>query len=236
MKLICIPFAGGSSVVFSKWHRLLSEDIEILNIELAGRGRRFQEKCYDNVEEAVDDIYQIVLPVLTGEEPYAIFGHSMGSLLAFELCHRIQEYNHRLPVAVFFSAKSAPHLPPKEQVHLFEKERFIEKVFSLGGTPEQLLNNRDLLDLYLPSIRADYKLVETYKFQKRSNLLNIPFYVFYGDEDDIKIDEMQGWKIHTSQTCRWYEFKGGHFFIQPQENRVVTLIDDILSNQFVRNR
>ncbi|WP_350301786.1 thioesterase II family protein [Peribacillus frigoritolerans] len=107
---------------------------------------------------------------------------------------------------------------------------FYREGFNLGGTPEQLINNKELLDLYLPSIRADYKLVETYKFQERLSLLNIPFYVFYGDKDDIKMDELQEWKIHTSQTCRWYEFIGGHFFIYSQENRVVTLIDDILSN------
>ncbi len=225
-----MPYAGGSSVVFSKWKEHFEPEIEILNIELAGRGRRFQEDCYEQVEEAVSDIYHILRPMLLSNEPYAIFGHSMGSLLAFELCHKIQEENHKLPIAVFFSAKSAPHLPPKEQVHLLEKERFIQKVFSLGGTPKQLLDNRELLDLYLPSIRADYKLVETYKFKERKNLLDIPFYIFYGDKDDISMDKLKGWELHGSKECRWYEFIGGHFFIQSQEYRVTALIDSLLNN------
>nr|WP_285846751.1 thioesterase domain-containing protein [Priestia koreensis] len=226
-----MPFAGGSSRSFAKWSNLLVPNIEIIDIELAGRGKRFQEECYKSVKEAIDNIYQILHPVFTGSEPYAIFGHSMGGLLAFELCYKIQELNHIPPIAAFFSAKSAPHLAGKKKVHLFEKKRFIQHLFELGGTPKQLLNNEEFLDLYLPYIRSDYKMIETYQFEKRSSLLNIPFHILYGDRDEIKMNQLTGWKEYTNMTCQLYEFFGGHFFIQSQEKEVVSLIESILTGK-----
>ncbi|MCC2328542.1 MULTISPECIES: thioesterase II family protein [Bacillus cereus group] len=227
MKLICLPYAGGSASIFNQWRDSLLPEIEIKNIELAGRGKRSREACYTNVLDAVEDIYSIIDKELD-DEPYAIFGHSMGSLLAFELGHKIQKENHRMPEAFFFSGKSAPNLPAKEIVHEYEEERFIEKVFSLGGTPAELMDHKDLLNIYLPIIRADYKVVETYKFQEDRNKLKTPFYILYGDKDEITLDEVLAWENHTSKSCRWYEFYGGHFFIKKQERLVLDLINRIL--------
>ncbi|MED3024758.1 MULTISPECIES: thioesterase II family protein [Bacillus cereus group] len=230
MKIICLPYAGGSASIFNRWSDLLLPEIRIENIEIAGRGKRSREACYTNVLDVVEDIYSIVEKGLD-DEPYVIFGHSMGGLLAFELGHKIQQENRRLPEAYFFSGKSAPNLPTKEIVHEFEEERFIDRIFSLGGTPAELLHHKDLLDIYLSIIRADYKVVETYEFPENRDRLNTPFYILYGDKDVINLDEILAWENHTSKSCKWYEFYGGHFFIKNQENRVLNLVNRILTEE-----
>ncbi|KEK20053.1 thioesterase II family protein [Bacillus gaemokensis] len=227
MKLICLPYAGGSAAIFNGWKASLLSEITLENVELAGRGKRYRENFYTSVFEVVEDIYSIIHKELD-DSPYAIFGHSMGSLLAFELGHKIQQEKRRIPEAFFFSGKAAPNFLNQENVHLYEKERFIKKIFSLGGTPAELMKYKVLLDRYLPIIRADYKIVETYKFQDNRPLLNTPFYIFYGDEDTITLDKIKAWENYTSKSCEWFKFDGNHFFIKQQERLVINLINKIL--------
>ncbi|WP_242292477.1 thioesterase domain-containing protein [Bacillus cereus group sp. BfR-BA-01441] len=230
MKLICLPYAGSSARVFNTWRNTLLPEIEIKNIELSGRGKRIRETCYKNIADAVEDIYNIIDKEID-DSPYIIFGHSMGSILAFELGHKIQQENRRMPEAFFFSGKPAPDQTIKEFVHLYKDVDLIGKIFKLGGTPPELIQNKKLLDIYLPIIRADYKIVETYKFQDKKKKLNAPFYILYGNKDEFALHEILAWKNHTSKYCTFYEFDGGHFFIKEQEKSVLNLINTVFLDE-----
>lgn len=234
VKLICLPYAGGSARIYNTWGHLLDEKIEVVCPELAGRGKRFNEPFYKNLKEAVDDIYKNIEPIVNSG-PYALFGHSMGSLLTFELYYKLKREGHCEPEAIFFSGKAAPHIPIKEKVHLYNEEQILEKIFSLGGTPREVLDNKDILNLYLPIIKADYKIIETYVCENKSTLIKSPCYILYGSEDDITLEEILEWEEHTLNVPKFYEIYGGHFFIKNQESVVINLLNQILLGKMIAN-
>ncbi|MGM2841797.1 thioesterase II family protein [Bacillus cereus group sp. Bce002] len=234
VKLICLPYAGGSARVYSKWVYMLDNRIEVVCPELAGRGKRFNEPYYKNLKEAVDDIYKNIRSIINSG-PYALFGHSMGSLLTFELYYKLKEEGHCEPEAIFFSGKAAPNIPIKEKVHLYSEEQILEKISSLGGTPREVLDNKDILNLYLPIIKADYKIIETYEYKNKSSLINSPCNILYGSEDDIALEELLEWENHTFDMPKFYKIYGGHFFIKNQENMVINLLNQILLDKMIVN-
>ncbi|WP_257143875.1 thioesterase II family protein [Bacillus pseudomycoides] len=227
MNLICLPYAGGSASIFNTWNEFLSPEINVCGIELAGRGRRFQENLHMNIMGIVEDIYNDIYQKIDNS-PYSIFGHSMGGLIAYELGQKIQEEGRRMPELFVFSGKSAPQFKSKEVVHKYNDEQLCEKILRLGGTPAEVLDNKELLDIYLPIIRADYKIVETYSLSDQRQALDVPFHVFYGNQDNILLSEILLWKDHTSKTCDFYEFDGGHFFIKQKESLVIDLLNQLL--------
>ncbi len=168
IKLFCIPYAGGSAMVYHKWKNKLNSVIELHPIELAGRGSRYNEPLYKSLDEAVNDIYRYIISHIDSS-PYALFGHSMGSYLTFELFHKLTSMRHKEPIHIFFSGKESPQSnKSKRQIHLLDDLNFKSKILELGGTPEELINNEELSHFFLPIIRADYKITEKYKYLPKS--------------------------------------------------------------------
>lgn len=234
IKLICLPYVGGGSRVYNRWKETLDQQIEIVCPELAGRGHRFKDPYYRNLEEAVEDIY-ICVEDIVNSEPYALFGHGMGSLLAFELYYKLKKEGCDEPKAIFFSGRVAPCTSMKETVHLYNKEQMIKKILSLGEAPREILNNNKLLSLYFPIIKADYKITGEYVYKSKKSLINSPCYILYGSEDDVSLDELLEWENHTLNTPRFFEFYGRHFFIKDQESKVVSLINKTVLSQMITN-
>jgi surfactin synthase thioesterase subunit len=228
VKLFCIPYAGGSAEIYQKWKKDLNEEIELELIELSGRGKRSGESLYDKLENAVEDVYRIITSGMNGR-PYAIFGHSMGNLIAFEVCHKMIEQGQQLPFQIFFSGRGAPNSQRrKEDIHLLPDPEFKKKLRELGGTPEDVLNNEELLNYFLPIIRADFKIVEQYRYVPRTHKLKSNITIFNGTRDDIRLDELIEWRNHTDKVCTFYNFRGGHFFINEYANELVQVINQSL--------
>lgn len=230
IKLFCIPYAGGSAMVYFKWKKKLNSIIELHPIELAGRGSRYNEPLYESLDEAVNDIYRYIIAHIDSS-PYALFGHSMGSYLAFELFHRLASMNHKAPIHIFFSGKEAPQNNKfKKQIHLLDDFEFKSKIIEFGGTPEELINNKELFHLFLPIIRSDYRIVERYKYLPKPTKIDCGVSVLSGRKDiEISIDDLVGWKTHTIKDFNLHYFDGGHFFIFEDMDRVVKLINGILN-------
>lgn len=114
--LFCFPYAGGSAVAYNKWKKYNNTNIEIIPIELAGRGKRFGEELYDKIEDAVDDVYEIVKSNING--PYGLFGHSMGSIIAYELARKINNSNLPNPEYIFVSGRKPPHIEENEKKYI----------------------------------------------------------------------------------------------------------------------
>lgn len=225
IKLFCIPFAGGSASIYYKWRKYFEDRIEIYPIELAGRGTRFNEKAFTNIPDIVSDIYNSIKHEIN-EGPYMIFGHSMGALISYELIHMIIKNGHSEPIHAFFSGKGAPHLKGfKDKVHKLSDDEFIKEVYSLGGTPKELLEEKEILKIFLGILRADYEAIETYKYFNRSEKFRFSITVFNGIEDKLTQDNITQWSCHTQKKCDIYNFHGGHFFINDNIKEMREIIE-----------
>lgn len=225
--LFCFPYAGGSSMMYFRWRNQLSEFIEVHPIELAGRGRRMNEPFYNSIDEAVEDAY-LSIPVHLISEPFAFFGYSMGSLIAYELAHYIREKHDRELKHLFVGARRAPHLNEKlKRISELSDRTFLEEMIKLGGMSEEVLENQELLDVFLPLIRADMRLVENYEWKTR-DLLHTDITVLAGNQDVIAVDQMEAWKETTSGACQLSVYEGDHFFIHKHYEVIAEQIKRVL--------
>ena len=140
IKLFCLPYAGSSAMLYMKWKKLFEPWIELSPVECAGRGKRFSAPLYQTFEEAVDDVFPLISKEID-ETPYAIFGHSLGGLIAYELCHKLSELSYPNPQHVFFSGIQAPqHVNEKgKSIHQLMEAEFKTEILKLEGTPKKFL-------------------------------------------------------------------------------------------------
>jgi medium-chain acyl-[acyl-carrier-protein] hydrolase len=229
IKLFCLPYAGASAVVYSKWKRFFNERISLHPIELSGRGRRIRAPFYENMEHAVDDIYDLIKNEIEGNE-FAFFGHSMGTLLAYELCHKIKQLKGVEPIHIFFSGRYPPHIVKKDKtLHVLSDKEFTEEIFRLGGTPKEVYESKEILNFFIPVLKADYKIIEKYEYSERANKMGCSFTCLTGKYDkDVKLNEMLEWGKHTEKCSQVHEFEGGHFFINEYTKEITEIINGIL--------
>ncbi len=230
MKLFCLPFAGSSASYYTKWKKSLNPSIELCPVELAGRGKRNDVPLYNDVNEAVEDIYNYIQTQLD-DEPYALFGHSMGSLLVYELGMKLKKIQSE-PVHVFASGGIAPHARRRgNMTHKLPLQEFKEAIKKYEGTPMSLFENSDLLELFLPVLRADIRLIEEYEYgaERQLEVFNCPMSVFIGKEDPhAPLSIADEWEKLTDNQCTLYTFEGGHFFINDYKKDIVDIINNAL--------
>ncbi|NLN64426.1 MAG: thioesterase [Clostridiaceae bacterium] len=230
IKLFCIPYAGGSAGIYSKWNGHISKFIEVCPVELPGRGKRFSEPLCNSIKQMVDDVFKGIR-VCIATQPYAIFGYSMGSLIAYEVIRKVERYGYPSPLHAFFAAKQAPHMNrEKKNFHLLEQKAFLAEIMKLGGTPKELLENEELVNIAVEILRADYQAVETYDHNKINNKINCNVSVFYGEEDSYPYECIQEWASLTRRDSRFFGFSGGHFFIHQYLCEVIDIVNIALEN------
>jgi len=212
IKLICLPFAGGGSISFRKWALVLPAPIELITVEIPGRGARITEPLRKRIDAIVPDIATALLAEL--DKPFAVFGHSMGTLLGFELNHYLEKHYHLQPAHLFFSGRGAPHLPNREApIHQLAHDDFIGQIKQFDGTPREVLENQELMELMVPILRADFEACETYIYQKYEPF-SCPMTVFGSLQDSgTTKDMLQEWEKHTTGVFNLRMFPGGHFFL-----------------------
>ncbi|HEX3044655.1 MAG TPA: thioesterase domain-containing protein [Bacillota bacterium] len=231
IKLFCLPYAGGSAMVYTKWRKYLNPWITLHPVEMAGRGKRFQIPLYQSFPEAVDDLCRMIQPELLHHNPYAFFGHSMGSFLVYELTRKLIALNYPEPAHLFLSGRYPPHIKKEEKVyHLLPEEEFRKEILEMGGTPPEVFEHQELLDIFLPILRADYKILETYESPACETRFGCPITTLLGDQDkDVSKDDMEQWRDYTTNQFDSYQFDGGHFFINEKTEAVVKIINQHLS-------
>lgn len=229
INLFCFPYAGGSSIIYGKWKPYIEEFVNIVPVELAGRGRRMSEHFYDNMKDAVNDVYDIVAPKIEGA-PYALWGHSMGSLLAFELYHKVRYHGKGEPVHMFLSGRYPPSIRRNEKdVHSLPDDEFKSKILSYGGTPGEIFENKEISKIFVPIIRADYKIIEEYEYIKKDEKINCDITVLNGTKDKISSkEEALLWRDFTNKSFTFHEFEGGHFFIHDYIREIADIINRTL--------
>ncbi|WP_193065047.1 thioesterase II family protein [Oceanobacillus oncorhynchi] len=226
LNLLCLPYAGGSENIYVKWKKEVISDVNIIPIELSGRGKRMEDPLYNCLDEALEDIYKLSYEYIT-DSPFAIVGHSMGSMLAYELGIKLLKDAKKIPEFIIFSGKNPPHIKLGTNYHQLPNDDMLHQLQKLGGINPEFSKYPELLSLFLPIIRSDFKLVETYECIP-SSPFNHDIYVMYGSEDTITSGpSLMEWDNYTNSSCFYKEIEGDHFFIDSNSKDVIDYINNV---------
>jgi medium-chain acyl-[acyl-carrier-protein] hydrolase len=227
LRLFCLPHAGGGASSFRGWADALPSDVETCPVQLPGRENRITEKAFDRLEPLVEALADAVDPWL--DRPFALFGHSNGALIGFELARTLRARGRPGPVHLFASGRRAPDLPASTPpIHAHAEPEFLAELAELGGLPTALLEHRELLALLVPTLRADVSIHETYVFQEQAPLA-CPITGYGGVADPkVKREQLDAWARHTAGPFVRRMFPGGHFYLQDdRETTLRTLSADL---------
>ena len=235
LRLFCFPYAGGGASIYRMWPESLPAFVEVCPLELPGRGRRLKEPAFTQLRPMVEAAAQALRPELT--KPFALFGHSMGALVAFELARLFEREAGLKPARVFVSARRAPHLPDDEpNTYNLPHAEFLEDVRRLNGTPKEVLEHEELLELVIPLLRADFEVCQTYQYIPGTPLA-CPISAFGGVLDpDVHREHLEAWREHTSAGFSLHMFPGDHFHINSSQFLLLKVLSQELESIFSQVR
>ncbi|UII27565.1 alpha/beta fold hydrolase [Fulvivirga maritima] len=226
MKLILLPYAGGSKNSYRAFESIKSHNIEFITPELPGRGTRIGQAPLLSIQGMAKDVLEQVQHLIS--EPYAIFGHSMGALVAYELCKLLIEQERVLPVRAIFSANGAPYLSrPNRKISQLPDQEFFHSLKGYSGLPEELIRNPKAFHLFSSYIRSDFKAVETYRYYK-SLPLPIPLSVLIGSDDYVTPGMAYAWSKETRKDFDVQVFTGDHFYIFSNKDLLIKYFEQKL--------
>ncbi len=230
-ELVCFPHAGGGSSVFQTWQRH-TDVLRVSAVRLPGRESRLREPAIADLDALVDAL-AAALSGLTGR-PYAFYGHSMGALVAYELTRRLRAEGLPLPRGLFVAGMDAPQRLDLDRAHDLPRDELVAWLVGVNGLDAEVLEYPALIDLMLPTIRADLAVVENYE-HRRQPPLPVPIHVLRGRGDvQVSVEGSGGWAELTSAGCAVTDLDGDHFFVQHNERRIVSLIESDLVGEGAR--
>ncbi|HSE19537.1 MAG TPA: thioesterase II family protein [Pyrinomonadaceae bacterium] len=223
MRLFCFPYAGGTAAVFRNWPRYLPSEIEVCAIQYAGRGSRLAEPLSEDVVDIMNGVYADLQQFLT--KPFAFFGHSMGALVSYEFARRLQREKQPEPFQLFVSGCTAPHVRSiDEPTYNLPEPEFIAELRRLQGTPGEVLDNAELMQLMMPIIRTDFKASQTYQYVPGPPL-ECPVRAFGGLKDEmVPREKVEAWSEHTNGSFRAQMLPGDHFFLNTSQSLLTRII------------
>lgn len=220
LRLFCFPYAGGGASVYRTWADDLPAAVDVCAVQLPGRESRMSEPAYTSM----DTLVAALIPALTPffDLPFAFFGHSMGSLIAFELTRALRRQQRRQPLHLFASGHRAPQIPDEDApIYDLPEDEFIQELRDFNGTPEQVLQNAELMTLLLPVLRADFQTVGTYSYRPEPPL-TCPISAFGGTQDqDVSQEQLGAWREQTTGEFSQRMYPGNHFFIHSVRDPLV---------------
>jgi surfactin synthase thioesterase subunit len=223
-KLIMLPFAGGGRQAYRPLEAHLADCVMMLPVELPGRGARFREPPLTEMDEMVRDALHKVRPSLTG--PYALFGHSLGAVVAYHMTQRIVRSSLPPPVHLFVSGSRPPWVHAESIGHLPDSA-FLRRLREKGGMADEAADNEELMELMLPVLRADVRAGEI-RCHPPTEPVDVPMSILCGSDDEAACSRGSEWAMASSRPSRTYELPGGHFFIFDVPDRVGCIISETL--------
>lgn len=227
--LICFPFAGGSAHAFQPLGPFFEQHFELIGVQLSGRGTRFKEPLLDDIRDIADDVWPQVIKYL--RPPYAILGHSMGSLLAYITCHRIRRETLPPPEHLFLAGRQAPSIPvdlQKGKIHLLPKASFKATLQSFGGIHEKIYNDDEVFSFFEPILRADFKAVSSWTYHPQP-LLDVSATILSGNEEQFSDKQIGDWQKEFVRPIQTISLPGGHFFLFEQAANFAAIIQNELT-------
>ncbi|MBW4698404.1 MAG: alpha/beta fold hydrolase [Aphanocapsa lilacina HA4352-LM1] len=229
LRLFCFPYAGGAAHVFRTWPDRLSEALEVGAFELPGHGARLMEVPFSELAALVRAAAAALIP--DWDRPVALFGHSMGALIAFELARLLQREHHLIPVHLFVSARRAPQMVSIADglpLHRLSDGELIERLRRLNGTPRAALADAELMALMLPTLRADFAVCETYAYTSDTPL-PCPITALGGLQDpEVSSGELEGWQEQTQAAFARYLLPGDHFYLHTSQTLLLQVLEQQL--------
>lgn len=235
LRLFCFPYAGRGASLFRNWSDSLSPQLEMCAIQLPGRENRLGERLFNRIADVVQMAAQNFRPFL--DKPFALFGHSMGAVICFELARRLRSQYEVSPVHLFISAHRAPQMPdPNPPIRHLPDEEFIAEIqHRYDGIPREVMQNPDLLELLLPTLRADVEMLETYTYEPERPLA-CPITAFGGREDpEASYEELTAWRVQTQGSFEIEIFPGNHFFLQSAQPQILRAVSEDLTRSAGRS-
>lgn len=226
VRLFCFPYAGGGTWIFRDWIREMAPDVAVCAVKLPGRGDRYGDPPTVDLRELAEAAAEALAPDL--DKPYAMFGHSMGALLAFECLQHLQAGSAPDPLHLIASAARAPsRMKVSEPLHRLPDAELLAAVQQRYASPFLNDVSSDMMELMLPPLRADMTSFETYVYRPAPPL-SCPLTLFAGRDDAIARADLDAWAEHTTALPAVTEFDGGHFFIHDSEAEVRTQVERTL--------
>lgn len=228
LRLFCFPYAGGGTVIFRTWPDSLPEDVEVCSVRLPRRESRLREPPFDRCAPLVQTLAEAMLPYLN--KPFAFFGHSMGALIAFELARYLRGRRNLVPHHLFVSGGRAPQLGfSRARIHQLPEDEFIQALRRFNGTPDEVLQNEEILGLLLPTLRADFAICEEYIYTPDAPL-ECPISTYGGQSDpEVREKELRAWREQTCGEFTLQLFPGNHFFLHTAHRQLLRAIAGELS-------
>ncbi|WP_121639838.1 thioesterase II family protein [Virgibacillus sp. Bac330] len=234
-KLFCIPHAGASASVYYKWFRDLDDTmIDLYPLELKGRGARLEEPFYSDFNEMMNDVYGMVTNILSTKDSYMLFGHSMGAYVAFRLESMLERKLGVKAAHVFLSGREAPIVwgENKRKISHLNNQEFLHEIKSYGGIDENYLHDQDVLDMILPIIRNDFRIIETLDTSDKNKCLQSPITILNGKEDFYNPENIDLWNNYSSASCQFKYYSGGHFYMEDHLEELNHCIYEIAKKNF----
>ncbi|NUT38916.1 MAG: thioesterase [Thermoactinospora sp.] len=228
VRLFCFAHAGGGSALFRKWDAHLSPTVDVCPVVLPGREGRLREMPFNRMEQLVEPLFRALAP--HADRPFALFGHSMGAAVAYEMARRFADSPHGEPAVLFASGRRAPHLPTRRRRFSdLSEDELLDELATLNGTPAEVMDQRNLLEVFLPTLRADFELNESYTPLPGPGL-SCPVSAFLGDTDpEVDQDEIAAWADATRGPFMLRLFEGDHFYLKGPRTEVLEAVREDLA-------
>lgn len=226
IRLFCLPYAGGSASTYISWAKSFDHGVELVLIQPPGRASRMNEPPHRKMAALVDEIIQKAGFITS--RPYLIFGHSLGSRVAYEMVCRMAIAGLPLPECLIASGSRAPHTQKeRKNIYNLPQDQFILELKKLNGTPNEVLANPELLELVTPLLRADFEIADTHTAEPI--IIKSPIHVFGGqDDDDVSLDQLKAWKELAGGEFNLETIPGDHFFINDKRQLIIDKIQRII--------
>jgi medium-chain acyl-[acyl-carrier-protein] hydrolase len=229
VRLFCFPYAGGAANSFRRWPDQLPPFVEVFALQLPGREVRIREKPFTRMEPMLEVITPIVRSLI--DKPFALFGHSMGAMIVWELACELKRKHGLEPAHLCVSGRRAPQVPEtRPPIHNLPDAEFTQELIRFNGLPREVIEHGEMMELIRPMLRADFEVCETYTSPCELRL-GCPITVFGGVEDpDETRERIAPWCERTTKSCNIHMLPGDHFFLHSSEK----LLTDVLSQELIR--
>lgn len=229
LRLICLPFAGGGTADYRSWSDGLPGSVDVCPVVLPGRESRLRERPHDAMETLIAAMVDPLAAALR-RIPYAIYGHSMGAWIGYELARALRQRGVAPPVHLFVAARRAPHLPSRRALlsELPDAE-FVDGIQErYQAIPAQILASQELMELFLPTLRGDFTLLDRYRWSG-GDPLGIPITALYGRQDTLVArEDVLAWREHTTGPFDVVAIAAGHFFLREAPDDVTGVVGGVL--------
>lgn len=234
MRLFCFHYAGSSAAMFREWASKFPKAVQVIAVQLPGRDYRLHEEPISDMGKIVIEVGAAIEPLL--DMPFAFFGHSMGALVGYEVARLLRRKGMHEPRVLFVSGRNAPEFGWKDpNIRLLSDDEMVDAVRDYNGTPDYILNDRNLRSLWLPRFRADLTASVLYEYTDEKPLKS-SIVVMYGDADIlVSMDGLLAWSRHTNEKITSLVYKGNHFYVHFVENQIIADIIDFLKTQKLIN-